>query len=138
IYGWHLPEETGPALRLVEAACERRLDAVTFTSAPAVHNLFTIAGRDRRDGDLREAFNDDVVAGCVGSVCADGAREAGIRHPLAPSVGRLGLLVRALSEHFEARRRTLSLAGEEAWWRAGTLGVGDEVIELSGRERDLF
>ena len=40
IYRWHLPADHGPALRLLEAATRNQLDAVTFTSAHAVHNAF--------------------------------------------------------------------------------------------------
>ncbi|MGH9000736.1 MAG: uroporphyrinogen-III synthase, partial [Acidimicrobiia bacterium] len=43
VYRWLLPADIGPARRLVDAACDGRLDAVTFTSAPAVRNLLRIA-----------------------------------------------------------------------------------------------
>ena len=43
VYRWHLPEVTAPAIRLIEAACAGRLDAVTFTCAYAVTNTFALA-----------------------------------------------------------------------------------------------
>ena len=70
-----------PVWRLIEGVADGRIDAVTFTSAPAVHNLFAIARHDEgADGDdvLRRGFNRGVVAVCVGGVCADGARPEGI------------------------------------------------------------
>jgi uroporphyrinogen-III synthase len=105
VYRWRLPEDDQAALRLVKAACSRKLDAVTFTSAPAAVNLMTIAKRHGLDDDVRGGFNEGgVVAACVGPVCAEGAKTAGIHNIVAPSVGRLGLLVRVLSEALLQRR----------------------------------
>jgi len=138
VYRWRMPEETAPAQRLVEATLEGRVDAVTFTSAPAVHNLFAIAARSGAEADLRRVFNEGVVAGCVGPVCAGGAREEGIETPLVPAVGRLGLLVRVLSEHFEARRHTYRLGGAELVVQGAAIEVGGERDELTPKERQVF
>jgi len=138
VYRWRLPEDTGPVLRLVEAACDGRVDAITFTSAPAVHNLFTIAGQHGMAEPLRKACNERVVAACVGPVCAEGAMKEGIEEPLAPPVGRLGLLVRALSDRFEGQRRTFALGGCPAVLQGSALDVGGERVELTPRERSLF
>lgn len=139
VYRWRVPGDHGPALRLVEAACEGRVDAVTFTSAPAVHNLFSIAATKGADDQLRRAFNTgSVLAACVGPVCAEGAREEGIEAPLAPSVGRLGLLVRALSEQLESRRRTFRCGGVVLAVQGSAVEVDGDVAELAPRERAVF
>lgn len=138
VYRWRMPEDDGPARRLVEAACSGRLDAVTFTSAPAVHNLFVIADRMGAADDLRNAFNDNVVAGCVGPVCGGAAREEGVEVPLQPEMGRLGLLVRALSDHVQQRRRTLSLAGVSVVVQGSAILLDEESVELSPLERSVF
>src|SRR5437879_3920467 len=39
VYRWSMPEDIVPAQRLVEAVCARSVDAITFTSSPAVRNL---------------------------------------------------------------------------------------------------
>ncbi|HVE45299.1 MAG TPA: uroporphyrinogen-III synthase [Acidimicrobiales bacterium] len=138
VYRWRMPDDDGPARRLVEAACSGKLDAVTFTSAPAVHNLFVIAGRMGAADELRHAFNDNVVAGCVGPVCGGAAREQGIDAPLQPEVGRLGLLVRALSDHVQQRRLTLSMAGVTVVVQGSTILLDDQAVELSPLERSVF
>lgn len=139
VYRWRMPEDDGPARRLVEAACVGKLDAVTFTSAPAVHNLFVIAERMGAADDLRRAFNDgNVVAGCVGPVCGGAAREQGINAPLQPEIGRLGLLVRALSDHVQQRRRTLSLAGVSVVVQGSAILLDEQSVELSPLERSVF
>jgi len=138
VYRWRLPDQDGPARRLVEAACARRLDAVTFTSAPAVRNLFIIADRTGAAEDLRQAFNGGIVAACVGPVCGGAALEMGIDAPLQPDVGRLGLLVRALSDHAEQRRRTLKLCGIEVVSQGAAVLLGNDMVELSPLERSVF
>jgi len=96
-YRSSLPLDPGPAQRLVEAACTGELAAVTFTTAPAVHNLFTLASQAGRAEHLRDAFNGPVVAACVGPVCAEGALEEGVSDPLVPARARLVPLIQALT-----------------------------------------
>jgi uroporphyrinogen-III synthase len=135
VYRWTLPEDCAPALRLVEAACSGRIDVITFTSAPAVHNLFAIAAEAGLDGDLRRACNTDVVAACIGPVCAEAAASDGIEAPLAPAIGRLGLLVRAISEHFAGRRRAYRRDGVDAVLQGAVAVVDGERTVLTPKER---
>jgi uroporphyrinogen-III synthase len=102
-YRASLPPDPAPALALVDAACGHRLAAVTFTTAPAVHNLFVLASAAGRADDLRRALNGPVVAACVGPVCAEGATEEGVVAPLVPERSRLVPLVHALTERLAGR-----------------------------------
>ena len=101
VYQWALPDDTGPAEALVDDVLDGRMDAVTFTAQPAVHNLFRIAG-DRRDA-LRAAFNGGVVASCVGPVCASAATEEGVEAPIWPEPPRLAAMVRQLTARLADR-----------------------------------
>jgi len=138
VYRWRVPEDPEPARRLVKAACSGQLDAVTFTSAPAVHNLFTLATTAEEREQLRAAFNGPVTAACVGPVCAQGAREEGVVEPLAPSIGRLGLLVRTLGDHLSQRRRVLRVAGHHVVIQGGALEVDGKVDQLAPKERGIL
>lgn len=139
VYRWRMPDDTGPALRLVDAACDGRVDAVTFTSAPAVQNLFAVAAQHNRDQHLRRAFNSaGLVAACVGAVCAGVARDEGIEAPVEPALGRLGLMIRALSDRFEDRRRTLVLAGTEVVVQGFAVKIGDRTVEMPPLEQAVF
>jgi uroporphyrinogen-III synthase len=100
-YSSRLPTDTGPAEALIDATCDHRLAAVTFTTAPAVHNLFAIADRTGRADDLRRALEGPVLAGCVGPVCAEGAKEEGITSPLVPDRARLVPLVQVVTERLQ-------------------------------------
>lgn len=97
-YSARLPADTAPARALIEAACGHRLAAVTFTTAPAVHNLFVIADQAGRAEELRRALDGPVITGCVGPVCAEGAVEEGIRSPVVPDRARLVPLVQTVAD----------------------------------------
>lgn len=96
-YRASLPADDGPARILVEAACAGALAAVTFTTAPAVHNLFAVAAAMGAATDLRDALNGPVVAACVGPVCAEGAADEGVVAPVVPQRARLVPMVDALT-----------------------------------------
>jgi uroporphyrinogen-III synthase len=104
VYRWRLPADDTAARALIAATCDGELHAVTFTSAPAVKNLFIIAERAGRATDLRAAFDQSVVAACVGSVCAEAAVSSGIARPVYPAKGRLGLMIRVLTDALQERR----------------------------------
>ena len=139
VYQWRTPDNPTPAVRLAQAAIDGRLHAVTFTAAPAVTNLFALASEAGIEDELRAAFNEQgVVAACVGPGCARGATDAGIAEPLVPTVGRLGLLVRALGERLLADRRTVAMAGVDVVLQGLVAVVGDAHIRLNRRERALL
>ncbi|MDP8937433.1 MAG: uroporphyrinogen-III synthase [Actinomycetota bacterium] len=104
VYRWRLPEDLDPARRLVEATIAGELDAVTFTSQPAVHHLARIAESSGHGDELRRSFNSGVVAACVGPVCAEAARAEGIDHPVWPEPPRLVAMIRQLGALLAARR----------------------------------
>src|SRR5262249_53639454 len=86
----------------------------------------------------RDVINARVVAACVGPACADAARESGIDDPLAPSVGRLGLMVRALSERLERDRMVLELAETTIELQGHAALVGGHHVQLTPREAGVL
>lgn len=97
VYRWLLPRDAAPAARLIEAMCAGEVDAVTFTSQPAVRHLFHIADSLGRGGELRAACNGPVLPVCVGPVCAEAARDEGISEPVWPDPPRLAAMIQLLS-----------------------------------------
>jgi len=138
VYRWRYPADTRPALTMIDAALNRRIDAITFTSAPAVRNLFEIAAEQEAADALRRAFNDGLVAACVGPVCAQAVRDLGVERTVEPEVGRLGLLVRALSDDLVRRRRTFTVGGKELVVQGSAVHADGETASLSARERAVF
>jgi uroporphyrinogen-III synthase len=110
VYRWAPPLDPAPLHRLVDLVSSRLVDAITFTSAPAVGALLAAAGTGA-DGVL-EALRSDVLAACVGPVTAAPLIRQGIP-VIAPARARLGALVRAIVDELPQRSVTLNVAGHE-------------------------
>ncbi|MDG4825349.1 uroporphyrinogen-III synthase [Asanoa sp. WMMD1127] len=108
VYRWTARDDAEPVRRLVEQIVTGQVDAVTFTSAPAVTALLD-AGGDRA-GALLDAFHAGVLAACVGPVTAAPLRDRGVP-ALVPDRARLGALVRAVTQALPERARRLTVAG---------------------------
>ncbi|HEY4408911.1 MAG TPA: uroporphyrinogen-III synthase [Acidimicrobiia bacterium] len=103
VYRWLMPADPGPARRLIEEACAGTVDALTFTSQPAVHHLFRIAEDIDRAGELRQACNGAVLTVCVGPVCADAAFACGVTDPAWPDPPRLAAMIRLVADRLGPR-----------------------------------
>jgi uroporphyrinogen-III synthase len=114
VYRWLPPPDPTPLRRLVDLATNRLVDAVTFTSAPAVGALLEVAGPELPV--LLDALRSDVLAACVGPVTADPLVRRGIP-VVAPRRARLGALVRELVDELPKRAPTLHVAGQEVTLR---------------------
>lgn len=138
VYRWTLPEDAEPALRLIEACCSGRVDAITFTAGPAVQNFFALADAAHRADDLRRVLNERVVIACVGPVCAEIAITEGLRTPVVPTQWRLGSLVRLVGRQL-AEQRHRYLVDEHELVLQGTVAIIDgAVVHLTDRERRVL
>jgi len=130
-YRWIQPDSSDERVsRLIEAACSGGLDCITFTSAPAVHALFSAAESLGRLDDLVDAMYGAVVAAAVGPVTAAPLLAMGIE-PIQPERYRMGALIRLVCEYLE-RERVARLDT-----RHGALGLRGTVVELEGRRIPL-
>lgn len=99
VYRWLLPADLAPARRLIEATIGGELAAVTFTSQPAVHFLFSLAAAMGRRQELVTAFEErGVLAVCIGSVFAEAGVEEGLTKMVWPEPFRLPPMVRLVAE----------------------------------------
>jgi len=101
VYRWNLPDDATAARRLIDASLRGEVQALTFTSQPAVRHLFRIAEDTGQAHELRASLNGPLLAACVGPVCAEAAREEGIESPLWPEPARLPAMVRQVTEHLQ-------------------------------------
>jgi uroporphyrinogen-III synthase len=138
VYRWILPDDVSAAQRLIEATIGGKLHAVTFTSAPAVRNLFQIAARVDRADELRDALANKVRVACVGPVCADQAVDDGIPDPIVPTKARLGLLVRALCDRLSADVIDLRVQGRSVRIQGSAVLIDGEQVDLSEREAHVL
>lgn len=140
VYRWSLPGDTAPADRLVRAVAERKVDAVTFTSKPAVENFLELASLSGVGEDVEQAFDGGgVVPFCVGPVCAGAFVESGLAEPAYPERYRLGSLVQLVARHFAGCSHDVELAGTSVRVQ-GRLAVIDGGAEawLTERERAIL
>lgn len=140
IYEWHLPDDLGPAERVVASVAERTVDAVSFTSAHSVTNFGQIAaGMGLLDAALT-SFNDGSVAAvCVGPVTASRARSLGVHRCIEPTNARLGAMVQALVVAFSGRVVTVDLDGTQVLMQGRLVSVGGgEPIRLTDREQAVL
>jgi uroporphyrinogen-III synthase len=94
-YRWALPADTQPLSKLLEALGRGSVDAVVFTSAVQIHNLYSMAEKDGSAADLANNLNRSLVAS-IGPVCSRALRHYGIAPALEASPPKLGPLMVAL------------------------------------------
>jgi uroporphyrinogen-III synthase len=125
---------------LIEAVCDQKVDAVTFTSAPALWNMVELAATAGCADGLVSAFAQGVSAVSIGSKCSEAARELGIEPAVEPDRFRLGAMVLALAAHAERTDREASIvvAGRTVVLRAGAVRIDAEVIELTAQEQSVL
>jgi uroporphyrinogen-III synthase len=139
VYRWRAPADATAAGRLLDATISGQVDALTFTSAPAVYNFVAIAERQGVFDQVRAACNGgSVVMACIGPVCAAPAFEAGIDAPVIPARGRLGLLVRAVTDALQERRHTMRLGPSDVVVQGRAVSVDGQTVEMAPRERAVF
>lgn len=129
-YRWQMPEDSTRVLRLVDAICAGSVDAVTFTSAPAVDALFAAADQVGKLDGVRDALRTTVVAAAVGPVTAAPLRAVGIT-PLVPERFRMGALIRLVCEHLETAGRI------RLDTRHGLVEIRGRLVSVAGRQATL-
>ena len=127
VYRWVPPEDERPLHRLIDLVATRRLDAVVFTSAPAVAGLLRTSAELGRESDVLSAFRSDVLPACVGAVCAGPLQQRDVQC-VYPERGRLGSLVRTICDELPTRSRVMSIGGRRLELRGqGAVLDGDYV-----------
>jgi uroporphyrinogen-III synthase len=92
-----------PMFRLIDLIAERKLDAVTFTSAPAVASLMDLAGAVGRRDEVIAAFQADVIALGVGPVTSAAFELWGVPS-IHPERSRMAAMIKLLETELPSRR----------------------------------
>lgn len=101
VYRWEPPPDLPAVDSLIAAIVSREVDAVTFTSAPAVEGLVHRAEAVGRREELLGALRGEVLACAVGPVTAAPLDRLDVPS-IAPERFRLGAMVKRLEEHVAA------------------------------------
>jgi uroporphyrinogen-III synthase len=127
VYRWTLPSDVAPVRRLVGQLAAGQVDAVTFTSAPAVQALLEIAGDAAVD--VLERFRTGTMAACVGPVTAASLVERDVP-VVTPHRSRLGALVKVVTDELPRRAAKLTVAGT-------VLEIRGHAVLIDGRLQTL-
>ena len=138
VYRWVPAEDLRPLRRLVELIATSQVDCVTFTSAPAVVSLLTLARELEREPAVLAALRSTVLAVCVGPVTAAPLELLDVP-TLQPEWARLGALVRTVVEELPLRgTRTVQAGGHRLALRGHSVLVDGEPIELTSRQAGVL
>lgn len=100
-YRWALPADTRPLQELLDALAASRVDAVVFTSAVQIDNLYAVAENLGRSNSLAHQLKSLVVAS-IGPVCTRALMARGIEPSFEASPPKLGPLVAGLEAALSA------------------------------------
>jgi uroporphyrinogen-III synthase len=104
-YDYVVPREKR-VIRLIHDISARKIDSITFTSPPSVHDLIKIAQANRLSDALKKSLNTDVVVVAVGPSTKNALEENGITVDVMPQVARMGPMVKALDEYISTSNRS--------------------------------
>jgi uroporphyrinogen-III synthase len=131
VYQWGPPEDPTAVTRLVDAVVRRQVHAVAFTSAPGAAAFLQAAENTGNLGRVVDAMTGDVLAACIGSVCASPLTPHGII-PVWPERGRLGSLARIITQELPPRvRRRLNTPGRDIVVQGNAVLIDGQPVALS-------
>lgn len=125
-YRWVRPTAHDRLPRLIEAVCQQRLDAVTFTSAPAATATLATARSMNAYDEFVQSFAQHCTAAAVGPLTARPLVEAGIT-PVIPQRYRLGALIRLVCDELVDRHVERYRGGDVL------IEVGGRSVSVDGR-----
>ncbi len=136
-YRWCAPVDTQNAEQIVEAASQQRLDAITFTSAPAVEHMALLAHDMGLSRKVSHAFSTSISVACVGPSSRQAALQTGWKVAVTPERHRLGAMIDALADHLSTPQ-SLRANGVQLELRQTLAVVGGVPVPLPPLEHGVL
>jgi uroporphyrinogen-III synthase len=92
IYGWDLPENTGPLREAAAKLAAGQVDVVLLTTSTQLVNLMRIAEEEGIGQQVREAFQTAFVCS-IGPTTSETLEDYGLKADFEPSHPKMGVLV---------------------------------------------
>ena len=92
IYGWDLPEDTGPLRQAAAKLIAGGFDVVLLTTSMQIVNLMRIAEEEGIEQQVKEALQSAFVAS-IGPTTTEALEDYGLKANFEPSHPKMGLLV---------------------------------------------
>ena len=138
VYRWELPDDVEPVRRLVGNVVDGSVDAVTFTSSPAVWNFAAVAEAMGATATVRAAMSERTLAVSVGPVCSQAIAAAGYANVVEPRRPRLGAMVQAFGRHVDEHRHSVMVGASRVQLAAAAVVVDGGIVSLTTRERAVL
>jgi uroporphyrinogen-III synthase len=90
---------------LIRQIMDRKVHAITFTSATQVPFFFRAAEGLVDRAKFRQRLKNDVVVASIGEVTSRALRDVGVEPHVEPKEPKMGPMVKALAAYFEKKRR---------------------------------
>jgi uroporphyrinogen-III synthase len=111
VYRWALPEDIGPLQAAIREIAEGKADAVIFTSANQVENVFKVAHQGGIASELPEALRRTLVVS-IGPVCSESLGRFGLKPDFEPEHPKMGFMIGELAASAQkllnSKRQSLS------------------------------
>ncbi len=137
VYRWLPPEDLAPMTAMIDAIVGAEIDAVTFTSAPAVASMLDHADKLGVLGALVDALRVSVPAMCVGNVTAGPLHALGVP-TMQPNRFRIGALARLVADELPRRAQRLRVGGHDLSMRAAAAVLDGQMLSLSASNLALL
>lgn len=124
LYGWALPDDTGPLKAAVLKIVRGQAQIALFTSGVQIDHLLLVAQEIGLAGAVRRALNSELVVASVGPITSEALERQGITPDIVPGHPKLGHLVLAVA------RRAPIVLGEK---RAQSRLLGATPARVGGR-----
>lgn len=99
----HIPPEEKTIELLLKEMNNDEVDAICFTSAIQVRELFHYVNEQKGKVSMVDAINNKVVAVAVGKVTAEALEEEGVKRIVCPELERMGAMIVELSRYYSEK-----------------------------------
>jgi uroporphyrinogen-III synthase len=106
-YDYVAPNEKR-VIQLIDKIIAGKINSVTFTSPPSVHDLFKIADINNVSQELKNSLNANVVVVAVGPSTKNALEEYRINVHVMPQIFKMGSMIKALDDYVSRRKQLTS------------------------------
>jgi uroporphyrinogen-III synthase len=106
-YDYVAPNERR-VVQLIDKIIAGKINSITFTSPPSVHDLFKIAEVNNKSQELKSSLNANVLVVAVGPSTKKAIEEHCITVHVMPRIFKMGSMIKALDEYVTKRNQTNS------------------------------
>ena len=105
-FGKSVSPERERISELIRDLLADKIDAIMFTSPPAVENLFKVARTESKQEQLRLKLTHDVVTVSIGPSTSERLDSCGVRPDVVPEVYKMGRMVESFANYLKKPENT--------------------------------